>query len=465
LNAVEVFKLFLLLSIGFLYLWGQVWLLIGPLLNESLIHRKKEVPLLQEIPILLIGGLIINYGIIICSPSLKGSLIFGGILSIIGFFCYLFMVLRTRKIFRLSTYTLEKVVGSSFICFLFLGPILFLPLFDWDALSIWFLHAKLIFSAGTFNQVTDWLHPSIAFSHIDYPNLVPALAGQISFLMGYWNEFLPKLSLFYFLVPAILLLFSFYQRNYSFKFLIILIPFSYASRLWDGYMDGYLAVYFALFTLFLGRYIKKPKPVNLITGIFCLIPLLYLKNEGVLGIITGISMIFLTLLFNKVEVSLRPFFVTKWKIIISYLILLIPFFVWNYYKQNWGITNDLELGTSQSLLRFGDRINNGSLRLVFENTFFELKNGLMLLGVFLIATFALKNKIPKEIIPIFSGVVIYCLGIMAVYMVTPYDLQWHLHQSIYRTLLPVNMSLYVTCFFIFLSLENNQNVKNEKFQE
>jgi len=440
---------------------GLGWLIIGPLLHGSLINRKKEISRFQEISLIMISGLIINYGITISLHSLKSSIILGGILAIIGFICYLVMFIKSTKLTSLSSNSLSsnsfnKLYGIIIVCCLFLVQILVIPLKDWDALSIWFLHAKMIYSAGSFSQLTGWQHPSVFFSHVDYPNLVPTLAAQIMYQVGFWNEYLPKLSLFFLFIPAVILLFTFFKRSYSFLFLIILIPFSYASRFCDGYMDGYLSIFFALSMLVLGRYYKDSKPIDLISSVFCLLPLLYLKNEGVLAVIAGICAILFTLLFKKTKFSPHKIFNDYRKLFLFVLILFIPFLIWNYYKHQWGLISDLELGTSQSFIRLMNRIFDGSYQLVFDNVNFELKNGLMLLGILISASIAVKKRIPKELLPAIIAAAIYCLGIIVVYLETPYDLSWHLHQSVYRTLLAVNMSIYVACFYLVSSLEKNE---------
>lgn len=458
LTAINAIKLLLLISLGFLYLIGQGWLIIGPLLHGSLFNRKKEISRSLEMSLLLISGVIINYGLTIIVQSLQTSLIIGGILSLVGLFFFIFTFIKSFKQITVSVNSFYKWLGIILVSSLFLGPILVIPLWEWDALSIWFLHAKMIYMAGSFSQLTGWLHPSVLFSHVDYPNLVPALAAQITHLMGFWNEYLPKLSMFFLLVPAVILLFSSFRRSYSFLFLIILIPFSFASRLWDGYMDGYLSLFFALSMLFLGKYYKDVKPINLFLSIACLSLLLYIKNEGVLAVVAGIIAISFTLLFKHGKFSLKRILRDNWKYFVFFILLCIPFFIWSNYKRQWGINNDLELGTNQSIIRMIERINDGSYKSILDNTNFELKSGIMLLGILFFVSLAVKNKIPKEILPVMIGAVIYCLGIMFVYLVTPYDLAWHLHQSVYRTLLSVNTCIYIASYFLVSSLEKNEVV-------
>ena len=58
------------------------------------------------------------------------------------------------------------------------------PLLHWDARSIWFFQAKMIWIEGALRQSAGWNHPSIAFSHPDYPKLVPTIAAQLAYVKG-----------------------------------------------------------------------------------------------------------------------------------------------------------------------------------------------------------------------------------------------------------------------------------------
>jgi hypothetical protein len=228
--AISVIKIFSLISLGLAFLLGQGWLLTGPVLHGSLITEKRNIPLLQEIPLMLMSGLIINYGIILCFQSIKVSLIIGWIISIFGLCCFGLHTFRYHTKESLSPEPINKWIGIIFTCLLFLSPILCEPLREWDARSIWFFHAKMIYEANSIGLSAGWQHPSIIFSHPDYPKLLPALAAQVTYVMGFWNEYIPKTSLFFMLVPGVIWLFTFARRSFSFAILFFLIPFVY--RFW-----------------------------------------------------------------------------------------------------------------------------------------------------------------------------------------------------------------------------------------
>lgn len=458
LTAVNSIKLLLLITLGLTYFIGLGWLVIGPMLHGSLVNRKNAESRFLELSIIFISGLIINYGIVLLVYSLKISFVIGFILAIIGSGFYIAMVFKSIKQNPFTQNSVIKMFGTILVCGLFLGPILFTPLMEWDARSIWFFHAKMIFNAGSFSQLTGWQNPAVIdFSHADYPNLLPTLAAQISYLMGYWNEYLPKLSLFFLLIPAVNFIFSFSKRSFSFLFLIILIIFSYSPKLWDGHMDGYLALYFAISMLLLGRYYKYSKSIDLVSSLFCLLILMYFKNEGILALIAGCCSILFIFLLKLKNISIRLIVKKYWKISLALIFLVFPFGIWNYYKHQWGLSNDLGIGTFQSIEQLFIRINDGSYKIILEKVNEQLENSILLLGFLIIASLLFMKKINKEILPALIAAGIYCIGMISIYLITPLNLVIHLNDSVSRTMLSVIVCIYIACYFLVVSLENHED--------
>lgn len=376
-------------------------------------------------------------------------------MAFIGAAWFLVKRVKTIKHNKLTAESIIKVFGTVLICGLIIGPILLLPLTEWDARSIWFFHSKMIYSSGSFGLETGWLHASTSFSHTDYPKLVPILAAQIMHIVGFWNEYLPKLSIFYLLVPAIILLFTFYRRSFSFLFLIILIPLSFSLQLVTGYMDGYLALYFAIAMLLLGRFYREVKPIDLVSSAFCLLLTLYIKNEGMLALIVGFFAILATLLLKNVK-DIYSRIKHYWPIFMTIGLLLIPFALWSWYKHQWGLTNDLEIGSQNSFIQLIKRISDGSIYIIIKDVYLELKNGLMLLTFLLIASITLRKKVIGEIVPIIIAALSYWLGIITVYLITPWELIWHLDSSVDRTVLAVTLCTYIASYFLIDNLEKKE---------
>ena len=439
--------IFLLLIITSLYLFGVGYIFTKLVFAKNDSEENKE-DWLNSLAFTFLSGILMNYLLILIFQSLKTSFFIG---SIISFFGYLFLInklFKTKTKPKIERSGIYKLVGSLFILFLFFSPILAEPLADWDARSIWFFHAKMIFSSGTIGESAGWTHASVGFSHPDYPKLVPALAGQINYIVGFWNEFLPKISILILFIPTTIWIMTFAKNSLSFLFLVITIPLGFYPWIWNGYMDGLLAVYVSIALLLMGRYFHKSQKFDLISVFLILFVIINLKNEGILA---SIAIIFTFLIIHIIMIKIGPlkdyFSITKRYFLFS-LISLLPFFIWNFYKSQWGLTNDLEIGLSQTIQNIFNRLQDGSYITILSRSFSEMSSWLLILGLLLI-TSVIRSKTPDKAVffSLLSTLIIF-IGIFSVYLFTPNDLVWHLDTSISRTMLPINGGIIVASYYL-----------------
>jgi len=454
----------LLFSIGF---FGLGWLVVGPILYGSVVSEKTSIPCLQEIALILVCGMVADYGLVLYLQSLQSSLLIGSSLSIFGLVCYVIRSYRCRNREKyFCSISWKKTVGIVVLCGFYFIPILTEPLSAWDARSIWFFHAKMIYAEGALSHAAGWSHPSVTFSHVDYPKLIPVLAAQATYISGFWNEYLPKVALIFMLVPAILWLFSFARRSFSFVFLLMVFPLSLCEWLWNGYMDGYFALYFSISLLLYGRYMISRRTIDIVSSVCCLLLLLNIKGEGllaVISVITGFCLI-MSIKFVRKQcppIQLKKLFKLYWRAGFALFIWLSPFMMWNIYKQRWNLSNDLQIGSMQSLARISSRLTDGSWLVIVERSFEELWSALLILGVACVASAIQKKPVVKESLPALVTGGIYFLGITTIYLLTPYDLLWHLKTSIDRTMLVIRGCIFVGSFFILSALEKPQTMTEE----
>jgi len=64
-NVTNLIRLVALLVLGFAYLIGLGWLVLGPLVHKSLINIKRDPLHLQEIAQLILVGLFANYAFVL----------------------------------------------------------------------------------------------------------------------------------------------------------------------------------------------------------------------------------------------------------------------------------------------------------------------------------------------------------------------------------------------------------------
>lgn len=453
-TVLNVLKLAAIILGGGLFFFGQGWLIINLVLNRA-ISNKKNPWLSELIPFALLSGVIVNYALTMIIQTVSTSLIIGGMLALTGLTWCIVQLTRRRFVVIHDHFSWVYVAGIMVIDVVILGPIIAEPLQMWDARSIWFFHAKMIYSANSIGQAAGWQHASTSFSHVDYPNLVPVMAAQIMTAAGTWNEYLPKLSIFFTLLPGLFWLLSFARRSFSFAVLTIALLLCFYPAMWDGYMDGILAFYLSISMLLLGRYITSGKLVDILSGACCLIVLPYLKNEGMLALLVGGAVTTAAVILKKKPRFSLAGLAGGWKALMAGLIGLTPLVLWEVYKSQWGIKNSLGIGTTESLERIQNRLQDGSLVLILKSTFAEIEAGLFLLSIVGVVILCWRIASGKAMLPALATAVIYGAGMIVVYLLTPFDLHWHLDTSVSRTLMPVSGTIFVAVYFLLESIENS----------
>lgn len=433
-----------------LFLFG-----LGYLIANFLCLKNDNSPFMENFPFILTTGFLINYLILLSVQSLKLSLLMGVIIS--GCSLVWFFIQQGGELKLVHKKIRLPLIMIISLLFLYYFTILSDPLEWWDARSIWFFHAKMIWAAQSINLNVGWLHPSVP--HADYPKLIPAFAAQTSYVLGYWNEYAPKLSLFLILIPPVFWIFSFYSRTFSFLFLALVFPFGLKSYLWNGGMDGYVALYVAVSMLLFGRYLKSRRLLDLLSAISCLALVCNLKNEGMLiGLIGMSSIVVMKLSSDKFRLSeiKKAFNVYR---LIWLAVIISPCIIWSvFYKYKWGLTNDLKVGTLESFSRIIQRLSDGvSFPLILEKTFFHDESAVWLvLFTFIIGLISLKvsKKYVVGWVPAFITAFVYYWGIVTIYLLTPSNLDWHLATSVQRTMLTVSSCITSGTFFILNELED-----------
>ena len=225
---------------------------------------------------------------------------------------------------------------------------------------------------GALRQSAGWTHPSLAFSHPDYPKLIPAIAAQLAYLKGYWNEFLPKGSLLVMLVPLSLWVFSFRQKSLTFILLVLMFFFSLGAWLTNGYMDGYLAGYCGVALLSFGRYLSERTETDLVRGDVRVGHRGQYQERG-----TALRRVSRR---RAAVVSVRP--ISRWNLsrvveahpdgrgacAIVLILSIAPTLMWTVYKNAWGLHNDLAGDPSAAWSRLSTRFFDGFSAAVCSST-------------------------------------------------------------------------------------------------
>jgi len=306
------------------------------------------------------------------------------------------------------------------------------PVTEWDARSIWFYHAKVVFHDGFHPAAWSYVAAETNWSHPFYPKLLAALAGAMATLFGAWNDYLPKLALAVIAVPALLLGGRVFE-DWRLRALFWLLTFTVVRRfMWNGYMDGLLALWSAVALLHvvascLGRIDRERATV------ICAVALSVgaaLKVEG--GVIAACF-----------AAGLGAAHALRWRALLPHwplylraaLFVVVPYAVWRLASPALGIGPGWASISTDYVARAVERLGEMQAILhiaaeMFRRTFIAT---LVLLAALL---FILRRGDPAWNHAALVGLLVLALygaALFFVYLGTPIDLGVHLQTSVSRT--------------------------------
>ncbi len=292
------------------------------------------------------------------------------------------------------------------------------PLEDWDARSIWFFHAKMIFYGG--GVLPDMgLTTGHLFHHPDYPLLVAGLAGEVAQTVGFWNEYLPKLSLALLLPVPILAVMTLRHTPLSMALAILAFSMVPNKFLYNGSMDGYLALYAASAVLFLATWIDSGSEAAFLAGLGALGVVLGIKVEGqVVALAILLALAFLIAIGKlKLPHASRP-------ALILAPLPFVGFIAWHVVTLMWHIS-----GEDFSFAHLWPRLTDpAALWLLLSWTLLLGRVGIPLLIVAAILLVARQQKMAMPAaswFPLLAGA-IYLGAAGLIFAMTGADLLWQL---------------------------------------
>lgn len=323
----------------------------------------------------------------------------------------------------------------------------------WDAWAIWSLHAKfLLFSDGFGNLFTS---PEIAWSHPDYPLMLPSIISMFWKSVYYATPIVPSVLAYLIMLFIVIFIYSTFNfKTDSFFGLIAVMWFSF--DIWfiklaaSQYSDTLLSLFILITIIIASQNDKKESKVYFLLGLFCGL-CGWIKNEGL--IFTAVfSGLFLVSHVKKIGVLKRYFFG-----------LLIPMVIIIGYKLMIKMPNDLM-----------DKQSTETIKQIFHfERYYQILNYLINL-----LTFKYNYFIPLAVISFFVSrkqfISVSFLALsftfaiyLFIYIITPYDLPWHLDTSFERLFHQVYSGL-IYLFILNISQRLNssnlgmQLVKKEK---
>ena len=404
-----------------------VFLSFFPINNFTASYLSKSLQKLNLINYFVINNLFLMTVLLIVSfTKLKIDYVF--YIIILTYFILLLICLKDfSKYFILVNL---PIIGI----FLIINFALFIDIardlhLAWDSLTLWKIKANSFYlGENYFGSVTD-LHPQ-------YPHLgsyIWAFFWKNSFLEF---EYLGRLFSSYLHVLSLFAISScFVNKNYLKNFLIVtlLIIFTYDPTL-RGYQDVYIFSLITFFGFFMYQKIKSDTKIN---DFIILIPIIlpWIKNEGIF------YSIFLTIIY----------FIFQKQLIKRYLFPLIVFFgilfqfYLNLFYFNLNGLFQFEISSSnilndQSFFALFSKIWN----ILFYTMHAFFKNPILIIDLLIIVACVYFTKLHKDNLPFLTFLVLNIFFIVGIYILTPYDLKWHLQSSVDRLLLQTSgMYIYL----------------------
>jgi hypothetical protein len=390
-------------------------------------------------------GLCLNYALLLLLGSLPVALGVGaGLALLLGFAALWRWRHRLERPRRMRSWLIALAV-------LLLGTAVILldPLSDWDARSIWFLHGKMIFFGGGLTEATGFKLRLGYGDHSEYPLLVPALAGETAYVLGFWNEYLPKLALALLLPASILAVLRLRDTPRSMAiaiFAFVAIPDSYLT---NGSMDGYLAIYAGAAALFLVDWLEGEGDAALLAAAGALGVVGGLKLEGqVVYIALGLSLAGL-LALGRVKLPRPP--------LLTMLLALMPFagyIVWLVLQRRWALPGE-GFAVTHALARLDD---GHALRQIARGVLRDqrvLASAVLLAGALGWLRWCGRPLPAAALLPLLAGL-LYLTGMCAVFAMTGADLTWHLLTAANRVVRSGAVLLLIAAVVALRALERDE---------
>jgi hypothetical protein len=301
---------------------------------------------------------------------------------------------------------------------------------DWDNWAIWSAHARFLVSEDSWENL--WSRP-YSWSHNDYPLMLPSLIAMVWKFTGDVSYLAPMIISFLPLAGIILLLYNALPdpRAGIFAALLITTDNRFIFHTASQYADVMLSFFFLLFFVLISDLANgngDNKQKIFVTGIVASCGM-WIKNEGVFFYLLSAGYIFH--FYGGWNSSFRRFLAGS----LAMLIFVTAFHVLT------APANDIASGLGSGTFR---KIMDPARYFIIVSSFFRvIVSEYPLLPLIFVSIF-LTEKVP-EIRPVII-IVLLIIFYLAIYLVTPHNLEWHLRTSLNRIILHT----YPSMIYFFL---------------
>lgn len=346
--------------------------------------------------------------------------------------------------------------------------------YGWDAFSIWNLHARFLFLGGAhwrdgFTTLLPWSHP-------DYPLLLPAAVAHFWSYLGYDDPAVPAVISFLFTFSTVALLFAALstirgRMSAMLGATALLATPAFIEQGTSQYADIPLSFFIlasiALLCLRDDLARKDHTQAKRYYGLLALAGLAascagWTKNEGLLFLCALVLARSLTLLRRQAP---RGNWISVARGIAPLVVATIPaLLLIAFFKRFIAPPGDLFSSGASALHKLFDLSRYWAILRWYIKGFFRFGGWLLLPGTLLLIAYyaaAGKKEHAEPQLGIGTSMLTLALtlaGYFTVYLVTPYDIYWHLRFSLMRLFLQLWPS---AIFLFFLMVKTSEAEANE----
>lgn len=357
------------------------------------------------------------------------ALLFSIVLLALVFYFYKYKVVL-KKPGSLNLLPIHIIIGT--FIFVFTYRFHFNRWGSWDAWAIWNLHAKFLVAP----DISAMFSPEMNWSHSDYPLFLPSIVAL------FWKStgIIPVVPALVAYLTALLLPLSSFASLYNrklhisaiFVLALFLLDTEYITLASYQYADTLLA--FTILLAFIAfTHLEKGKNENALISIigFLVAVCGWIKNEGLL-FFAIFTLYFIARNYKRYKVTAFYF-----------LGAFLPLAVIIVFKLIYAPSNEIVSSQDNSIFNKILDFNRYSITLkYFENIIFNTYPIL-----FFMLMFCLIYKV-KALISFEFGVLFTLLiGYFAVYIITPFELNWHLSTSCSRLFHQIYPAFIYCMFF------------------
>jgi hypothetical protein len=313
------------------------------------------------------------------------------------------------------------------------------PMEAYDAVAIWGLKAKAIYLSQSlpisFLQDKDY-----RIFHPDYPLFAPLVESYVYTFLGHFNDFVSKLIFPFFFMASLVVFYSALRRihlnrleSLVFTFFLSSIP-HFTAHATNGYVDVVVAFYFSSGFLYMYLWILNDNFVFLITSAALTALAGLTKNEGVVLCLVNFVTLGVALFHRRHRYTDR----TAWSYVVSYIVILcVVLCPWFLFRASLDLTNDVI--NKETILAGWKWENLKRIKPIlyqYQAQFFGPKNWNIVWVLF----FGTIITRPKRLMTgdfryIMLPLTLVLSAYSTVYLIMPFDVEWHLRTSVSRLFL------------------------------